>query len=170
MQHVQTVEQIFAEPSGLDFSHQIAIGRGDDAHVDAGVHAIGADALQFAGFEEPQQDCLHARAHLADFVEKDGAVGRRLEDAGLVADCVGEAAAHVAEELGLEQRFGQAGAIDGGHRGETAAAAVMNHPRHEVLADAGLTGDEDLRVRSRRKLDLAAQRFRRCAAADEGEF
>ena len=91
---------------------QIAIGRGDQADVDARVRAVGADALNFAGLEEAEEHHLHARAHLADFVEEDGAVRRHFEQARLVAVGAREAAAHVAEQLGFEQRVRQSGAVD----------------------------------------------------------
>ena len=74
--------------------------------------ALGADLLDLAGLEEPQQQPLHPQRHLADFVEEDGAVVGHLELAGLVAVGAGEAALHVAEQLRLEQRLGDAGAID----------------------------------------------------------
>ena len=64
-----------------DLRLEVAVGRGDEADVDARVRAVGADALDLAGLEEAQQHDLHARAHLADFVEEDGAVGRHLEQA-----------------------------------------------------------------------------------------
>ena len=102
------------------------------------IGAIGADLLQLAGFEEPQQQTLHPQRHLADFVEEDGAAVGHLELALLVAIGAGEAALDVAEELRFEQRFGQAGAVDGDHRARGARAALMDGVRHELLADAAL--------------------------------
>ncbi len=110
--HVETEEQILAEVAGGDLLRQIAVGRRDQPHVDAGVRAVRADALDLAGLKEAQEHHLHAGAHLADFVEEDGAVRRHLQQSGFVAIRAGEAAAYVAEELRLEQRIGQAGAVD----------------------------------------------------------
>jgi hypothetical protein len=56
------------------------------------------------------------RRHLADLVEEDGAVVGHLELARLVAIGAREAALHVAEQLRLEQRFGQPRAVDGHER------------------------------------------------------
>ena len=70
--------------------------------------AVGADLLQLAGLEEPQQQALHAQRHLADFVEEDRAAVGQFELARLVAVGAGEAALDVAEQLRLEERFGQA--------------------------------------------------------------
>ena len=83
-----------------------------DAHVDAARLRSVADALDLAGLEEPQQQRLHAQAHLADLVHEDRAAVGRFEQAALVAVGVGEAAAHVAEQLRLEQRVGNARAVD----------------------------------------------------------
>src|SRR5262249_15300980 len=99
---------------------------------------------------------------------KDRAVRRRFENARLVAPGVGEAAAHVAEQLRLEERIRQAGAVDGCHRRQAPAAAVVNEARDEVLADAGLAGGEHLGVGARGERDLVADRLRRVAGADEG--
>ena len=104
--------------------------------------------------EEAQQHDLHARAHLADFVEEDGAVRRHLEQARLVAIRAGEAAADVAEQLGFEERVGQARAVERDERCRRARAALVNQPRDDFLADAGLAGDQDLGVRARGAVDV----------------
>ena len=59
-----------------------------------------------------EQQALHARGRLADLVHEHRAAIRQLEDARAIAIRAGEAAAHVTEQLGLEQRLGQRGAVD----------------------------------------------------------
>ena len=113
MNDVQPVEQVFAEPAVGDHGAEIAIRRRNRAHVDAPARPIGPDLLQLAGFEEAQQKSLHPQGHLADFVEEDRAAVGELELARLVAIGAGKAALHVTEELGLEKRLGQSGAVDG---------------------------------------------------------
>ena len=105
----QPVQQVLAELAGGDQVGQVAIGGGDHAHVDPRLRFVRADGLDFAVLEKPQQQGLHAQAHLADFVEKQRAAMRELELAALVAVGAGEAAFDVAEELRLEERFGDAG-------------------------------------------------------------
>ena len=143
---VQPEVQVLAERAGGDLRLQVAIGRRHEPHVDARVRPVGADALDLAGLEEAEQHDLHPHAHLADFVEEHGAVRRHFEQARLVAVRAGEAAAHVAEQLGLEQRVGQAGAVDRDERSDGAEAALVNQAGDDFLADAGLAGDEDLGV------------------------
>ena len=102
--HIEPVIQVLPERSRSHLFQQVAIGRGDDADVDRAVHAVGADTLQLPGLEKPEQNALHPRAHLPDFVEKDRAVGRGFEQPRFVPIGVGEAAADVAEKLRLQQR------------------------------------------------------------------
>ena len=157
MNDVEPVEQVLAELPLVDQVAQVAVGRGDDPHVDAARRALGADLLQLAGLEEAQQQALHAQRHLADFVEEDRARCGHLELAGLVAIGAGEAALDVAEQLRLEQRFGQAGAVDGDEVVALARPVGVNRPRDELLADAALAGD---RAPSRRTWRRAATSWR----------
>jgi len=60
--------------------------------------------------------------------------------------CIGEAAADVAEKLGLEQRLRQTGAIDRQKRRVRTATSLVNQASHDFLPDAAFAGDEHLRV------------------------
>src|SRR5439155_3016425 len=94
------------------------------------------------------------RRHLADFVEEDRPFVGDLELARLVAVRAGEAAAHVAEQFGLEQRLGQPGAV---HRDERTAEAVAKRvdlSGDDLLARAALAGDQNLRVGASDAIDL----------------
>ena len=62
--------------------------------------------------EHAQQLRLGGRPHLADLVEEERALVRQLELAELLRVRVGERAALVAEELALEQRLGDGGAVE----------------------------------------------------------
>ena len=91
----------------------------------------------------------------------------QLQLAELVAVGAGEAALDVAEELGFEQRFGQAGAVDG-HEGPLGAGAPVVHGlRDQLLAGAALAGDQHLGVGSRHALDLGLQFGHRWTSSDE---
>ena len=68
--------------------------------------ALGTERLELALLQHAQQLRLQAAAHRADLVEEDrAAVGQR-ELALLAGGGAGERAAHVAEQLRFEQRFG----------------------------------------------------------------
>ena len=164
---VEPVVEVLAEVLRRDPVGEVAVGGGDHAHVDARLRALGADALDLAALEEAQQQRLHPQAHLPHFVHEDRAAVRRLEQARLVAVGAGERAAHVAEQLRLEERVGQAGAVDRDELRARAGALLVDQAGEDLLADAALAGDEDLRVRPGRVLQLLAEFADRRASPDE---
>ena len=129
---VDAVEQIFAELSLRDEIAQVAVGRREHANVRRHRNPLGADLLNLAGLEEPQQQPLHPQRHLADFVEEDGAVARHLELAGLVAIGAREAALDVTEQLGFEQRLGNARAVHRHERRRWRAGSTRRWPARRV--------------------------------------
>ena len=139
-------------------STRIAIGRGDHPHIDAVLNLIGSDPLNLAGLEKPQQQALHPRAGLADFVHEDGAAMGLLERAEPVPVGTGETAADMAEELGFEQRFGQRGAVDGDERRTAAGARGVNEPGDDLFAGTALAGDENLGVTAGGVVDFVVKR------------
>ena len=77
---VEAVEQVLAEGAAGDELLQVAVGRGDQAHVDAdGLDA--ADPLELALLQRAQQLDLHLDGDLADLVEEERAAVGELEAA-----------------------------------------------------------------------------------------
>ena len=76
--HVQPVEEILAERAVGDHLREVAVGRGDDAHVDLDRVRV-ADALELALLQHAQQLRLQRRAHRPDLVEEQRALVRLLE-------------------------------------------------------------------------------------------
>src|SRR2546428_349253 len=92
--------------------------------------------------EDAQELRLERGRHVADLVQEDrAAVGLR-EEPGCVADRAGEGAAHVPEELALEQRLGERAAVDGHERPLAARAVRVDGACDEFLAGAALAEDE----------------------------
>ena len=168
--HVQPEEEVLAEVAGRDFFRKIAVSGRDQTNVDARVRAIGADALNLAGLEEAQEHDLHAGAHLADFIEEHGAVGRHLQQPGLIAVRAREAAAHVTEQFRLQQRIGQASAIDGDQPARRAGTAIVNEARDDFLAHTRLACDEHLGAGSRRAVDVGQNGSDRFASTEQTHF
>ena len=81
LHHVDAVIQVAAEPLGGDLGQQIAVGRGQHVHVHPARRG-GADALDFAGFEDAQQLGLDAERQLTDLVEEDRTAVGDLEQPG----------------------------------------------------------------------------------------
>src|SRR6266704_1333425 len=109
---IEAEEEILAETSCGDFLVEVGVGGGDHADVDA-AGAGGADALELAGFEDAQQLGLEIDRHVGDLVEEEAAAVGQLEAAYAVGLGVGEGAAHVAEELAVEDAFGEPAGVDG---------------------------------------------------------
>ena len=100
---------------GLDVLRQVAVRRGDDADVDLPAPVL-ADATHLALLERAEELRLEAQRHLADLVEEERPAVGRLEEAGPVGGGAGEGAAHVAEELALEEALREGRAVDGDER------------------------------------------------------
>ena len=102
--------------------------------------------MDFAVLQEAQQDALHARAHLPELVEEQGAAVGELQLAQLVAVGAGEAALHVPEQLRLEQRLGDAGAVHRHIFTSSSRRVGVDMPGDDVLAHAAFAGNQHLGV------------------------
>ena len=78
-----------------------------------------------------------------------------------------EAAADVAEQLRLEQRVGNAAAVDRDQWQRGAEALLVDETRRDLLADAALTGNQDLGIRTRGPANLEEDLTNSRADADE---
>ena len=144
--HVQPVVQVLLELAARDHLPEIAVGRGDHAHVDL-LAALGAERLELPLLQHAQQLRLQGRRHRADLVEEDRpAVGER-ELALLAVERAGECAPHVAEQLRLQERFGDGRAVHLDQRHLALRAVEMNRPRDHLLAGARFAGDQHRALR-----------------------
>jgi hypothetical protein len=128
---------------------------------------VAADALVAAVGEHAQQLGLQRRVDVADLVEEERARAGGLDAAGAPPGGAGEGAALVAEQLGLDQRRRQRGEVDRDERRRRARRVVVDRARHQLLAGAGLAGDEHRRVRSRGAADQLPDRQHRRRRADQ---
>ena len=133
---------------------EVAVGGGDDAHVDLALLA-GADRANAAALEHVEQLRLQRGRHLADLVEKQRAAVGLGEEAGAIGDRAGERAFDVAEQLALEQRLGQRRAVDRDEAPRSRAGC-----RRAARARPG-----PCRCRSRRARAPARPRRRRAGSA-----
>ena len=86
---------------------------------------------------------LDALVELADLVEEQRAAVGDLEESLAVGVGAGEGPLAVAEELALDQVFGQGAAVDRDEGPIGAAALVVEAARDQLLARAGLAQDHD---------------------------
>ena len=90
----------------------------------------------------------------------------RLEQPRLVVGGAGERAAHVAEQLALEQRLDHRRAVDGDEAAVAARAGAMQRAGDQLLAGAGLAGDQRRPHVRRQAADQREQVLHQRAAAD----
>src|SRR5205814_2527117 len=107
---IQAEVKVLAELALANERREVAVRRREEAHVDD-ARAHGADARHLARLEDVEELRLHAQRQLADLVEEHGAAVGRLEEAGARLRGAGEGAALVAEQLALEERLGERGAV-----------------------------------------------------------
>ena len=153
----EPVVEVGAEAARGDLGVQVAVRRGDDAHVDAQA-ARAADALELALLQHAQQLRLRLERQLADLVEEQRAAVGELEAAAALLDRAGEGALLVAEELALEQLARQRGAVELDERALAARALLVDRARDELLAGAGLALDQHGAVRRARPARSARAR------------
>ena len=140
--HAQAVEQVAPQDARIDRFLRVAVGGGDEPHVHHGVLLLGAHPPHHAILDDAQQLGLEGLRHLGELVQEEGAAVGGFEQAGLVAVGAGKGPLAVAEHLGLEQRLGQGGAVDGHDAPAGAAAVLVNELRDHFLAGATLAADE----------------------------
>src|SRR4051794_4400308 len=133
----QAVIQILAELPLADQSLDVAMGRCDQAHVDA-MALLRAERRDDAILQKTEELDLERRRDVADLVEKQrAAVGARKRPAAVLTR-IGEGAARRSEQFILQKRVGNRAAVDGDERAGNAVAEVVDRLRDELLAAAAL--------------------------------
>ena len=148
--HVQPVEEVLAELALGDRLREVAVGRGDDAHVhqDRLASADRGDLPIGEGGEEPD---LLVQRHLSDLVQEQRATVR-LDEPPVPASHVGRDVRQDAEQLGLDQRLWDGTAVHRHERPGPSGAAVVDDPREHLLPGAVLAGQEHRGAGLRRAL------------------
>jgi hypothetical protein len=142
LHHLDAVVEVPAEGAVPHLSREIAVGRGDHAHV--GLLGAGCpERLVLPLLKHAQQPDLQGLAYLANLVEEQGPAARQGEATGLVLRGPREGAGLVPEQLRFEQGVGQRPAVDGHEGTVPTGAQAVNGARHQLLAGAGLALDQD---------------------------
>ena len=103
---------------------------------------MAADPLELAFLEDAEQLGLRLGGQLADLVEEERAAVGQLEPADPAGDRAGERPLLVAEQLALDEARGQGRAVDLDQRLTGPPARGVDGPGDQLLAGAGLAGDE----------------------------
>src|SRR5229473_3098507 len=161
----QPVVQVLAEPPLRDPLAQVAMGGGDDAHVDAHRRSP-AEPLHLALFEDAEKLRLQFERQLADLVEEQRPALGLLEAADAARGRAGEGALLRPEQLALEELGGYRGAVHG-DEAAFAPGPEMEGARNALLAGAGLALDQHHRVAGAGAGDQLAQLGHGGALADQ---
>src|SRR5439155_14327256 len=105
--------------------------------------------------QDPEELRLGRRGHLGHFIEEDRPAVGELEAAYPPLEGPGERAFLVAEDLALEQRLRDGGAVDGDERIAMTGRQLVERARRQLLAGAALAREQDGRRRGRRQLEQA---------------
>ena len=162
---VEAVKQVLAEPSGGGLGGEIAVGRGDDPHID--LERPGrAQGQHLAFLQRAQQLGLQGERQFADLVEQQRALVGGAEQPLARLGRAGEGTLAVAEQQRFEHRFGHGGAIDR-HEGTLAARReAVDEAREHFLAGAGRAFEQDGNVTRRDAFGQRQQRERLRVAGD----
>src|SRR3954464_8241490 len=101
--------EVTTKPPRVHSLLEILIGGGYDAHIHAYLFYAAQAVIRYT-IEDAQQLHLHARIQLRDLVQEDGAGVSQFEQSGLRGVCSAKGPFFVAEELTLQQLFGEGGA------------------------------------------------------------
>ena len=172
-EHAEPVVEVAPEAPLLHVLLEVAIGCGDDPHVDLS-HAVVADPLDLALLQDPQQLRLELDRDLAHLVQEERPPVRLLEATGPVPVRAGECASHVAEELALEELRRHGGTVHLHQWRVGARAARVDGAGDQLLAHARLAANQDGRRRRRHGVEglehpphLRARRDHRCDVVAE---
>ena len=140
-EHAQPVVEVAPEGARLDHAPQLAIRRGDEPR-----RRHAAPLLAPSGRTSPS--CTTRRSFACSDSGRSSISSRksvppsaRRSAPGRASQRAGERAARVAEELALGERLRDRGAVDGDERAARPGAQLVDGPRDDLLAGAGLTLD-----------------------------
>ena len=142
---------------------------GNDADVGPD-RVVAADRHELALLEDAQQPRLGLERHVADLVEEQGAALGLLEPADAARVGAGERALLVAEQLALDQLARDRRHIDGDERAALAPAEIVQRLGDQLLARAGLAGDQDGQVGIHQPRDDAVDLLHRRGATDDRQL
>ena len=141
MNHIQTKIQVLAKPVLLNFFLQVLIRRSHKPDVHRH-RAAAANPFNLTFLQDAEQFSLGREAEVADFIQEQGAAVGGFNSADAALDSSGNAFLD-AEQLALDQCFGQCGAVNGDERLVPARAHIVHGTGGQFFAGPVLTRDQD---------------------------
>jgi hypothetical protein len=151
--YVQAIVQIAAKFSAPHHSLEVLVSRGYQTHVDA-MRAPAPEPFEFLFLQNAEEFGLQRERYVSDFIEEQGSFISQVEAADFLRDRSGKGSPFVAKKLTLEQIERDCGAVELDQRVTAARACIVDRMRDEFLASAGLSLNENSRIRRRNPLGL----------------
>ena len=136
--HREPVVEVLAEPPLGDRLLEVAVRRGDQAHVH-GDRLPAADPFDLALLDGAEDLGLERETHVRHFVQEQRAADGVLEPSDLARDRAGERPLFVAEQLALQQVLRDRGAVHRDERRRGVWAIQMDRAGDDLLPGARLT-------------------------------
>ena len=140
-QHAEAEEQIAAEKPFRHVLLQVPIGGGDHPDIDRD-RLAAADALEGMPFQDAKELGLNGRAHLADFVEHQGAFVGGLELADLPLGGPGKGPRSWPNNSLANNSADKAAQFEANENVVAAGARVVDRPGDQLLAHPALAANE----------------------------
>ena len=166
VEDVQPVVEILAERLRLHPSFQVLVRRRDDPHVRVD-HLRSADPRDLLLLDGAQELRLDRRRDVPDLVEEERPPLGVLELPGPGGGRPRERPLLVAEELGLEERLRDRGAVQRQEGPVRAGAQSVDPPGDEFLPRAAFPGDQDVHPGRGDEADLSQYLFHRAGGSDD---
>src|SRR5215813_4402100 len=127
---------------------------------------FAAQAVINALLQNPQELRLKLDWHLGDFVQKQTSAVGPADQAGLIHSCPGESALNVPEQLRLDELLWKRRAVDLHEWFSGSQALIVNRVCDQLLAGAGFSDDQHVRVGVGNAVDHLVDVLHRLAAAN----
>jgi len=151
--YIQAIVQIAAKFSTLHHSLEVLVSRGDQTHVDA-MCAPAPETLEFLFLQNAEELGLQGERYISNFIEEQGSFISQVKAADFLCDRSGKGPPFVAKKLAFEQVERDCGAVELDQRVTAARARIVNRMSDKFFPSAGLSLNENGRIRSRNPLGL----------------
>ena len=140
--NIQPIVEILAKCAVLERIAKIAIGGGDetDIHFE---RFCRAEAFELAVLEHAKKLHLSWRRNVADFIEEERAFISRFKFPQFRRCGPRECTFLVTKKFAFKKIFGDSGAVNFYEGAGSPVRVLVNRARHQVLANAAFSSDED---------------------------
>src|ERR1019366_7278666 len=142
VEDVEAVEEVTAQMAALHRLLRILVGCCDNAYVDRRF-GFTPKAAEFTVLEHAEQLGLGGGGHLTNLVEQQCPFFSQFETSGASLNGSSERSFFVAEDLALDQRLRDGGAVDCNKWLVSAGTQVVQAARNQFLAGTALAGNRN---------------------------